>query len=198
MNRSLPISVYPGADAAVRSELRTFNHISQQWGTYLRGFAWQFFCTGTYRHYMSLHQTEVSLRAFFDRLGRALGGAPVAYVAVRERRTAGLGLPAIPAHWHFMFAVPQRHQMRSVELAKELWRSRNGKFEIRGYDAAGSAAFYTSKLTAGGAEEIQFANLKRLGYQGPHDLFEALKQDPYVPTHVKHLTSGETLVLRQV
>ena len=199
MNRSIPFSLRSPEQPTARYELRTFNHAAQQWGTYLGGFAWQFFCTGTYRHYRSLQQTEVSLRAFFERLGRALDGVPVAYAAVRERRTAGLGMPAIPAHWHFLFAVPEWHQRRCVELAGELWRSRNGKFDIRRYDPAGNAAFYVSKLAAGSAEfDIQLGNLERLAYNGPDDLFETVKNDCYVPEHVKHLTSGETLVRRPV
>jgi hypothetical protein len=200
LNRSIPFFLQPQVS---RPELRTFNHVAQQWGTYLRGFPWQFFCTGTYSHKMSLNQTEVSLRAFFDRLGRGLGRGPrrvrVAYVAVRERRTSGLGLPAIAAHWHFMFAVPDWHQTRSAELAKALWRPHNGKFDIRRYNAEDCATFYVSKLAGGAAEfEPEFDNLGRLAYTGPQDLYQAQQLDPYVPDHVKHRTFGETLVLRSL
>jgi len=182
-----------------RSELRTFNLSAQQWGTWLAGYPWQYFCTGTYRHRISLVQTETSLRTFFDCLRRGIGNVPIPYAAVRERRSSGLGLPAIPAHWHFMFTVPEWWSKRSVELAKELWERRNGRFNIRRYDPSECGAFYTSKLAAGGTEfEIQFANLDRLRYAGPQDMYEALKNDPYVPEHVKHLTCGETLVLRNI
>ena len=146
---------------------------------------------------MSLFSTEVSLRGFIDKLSRALGKVSVAYFAAQERRTSGLGMPAIPAHWHFVFAVPDWHRKKSSEIAKELWRSRNGFFNIRRYDPHRNGAHYISKLAAyGGNFEIAFDNLDRLTYNGPQDLFEAAKASPYVPDHVKHRTYGETLVLR--
>jgi len=194
LNRSMSFSFSSGV-----RELRAFDHTAQQWGTWLGGFPWQFFCTATYKRKMALAQTESSLRAFFDKLGRALGNTPVAYVAALERRTSGLGMPPIAAHWHFMYAVPEWKRGMSAEVAKELWRSRNGRLNIRRYSSAQFGAFYTSKLAAHGCEpELRFDNLDRLTYRGPHDLFEAAKASAYVPDHVKHLTYGQTLVLRDL
>lgn len=197
MNRSLSIT---GTSAVVNDheELRTFDHISQQYGTWLGGYPWQYFCTGTYRRNMSLFSTEVSLRGFMEKLGRALGKVPVAYYGALERRTSGLGMPAIPAHWHFVFAVPEWHRKKGFGIAAELWRSRNGFFKIRRYDPQRNGAYYISKLAAyDGNLETAFDNLDRLAYNGPQDLFDAAKANPYVPDHVKHLTSGEALVLRR-
>jgi hypothetical protein len=185
----------PPPDGASKSNLKTFDITAQQYGTFFSGFPWQVFGCGTYRSYTTIERAKQLLAVYFDRLGRSIN-APVAYLAVPERRTSGLGHPAIPLHWHFVASVPQQHTTTFLHNAHSLWTEHYGNAKIDRYDADRSGAHYLAKSAGAANFDYVAVNLKRLCYSGPADLFEHFQKDPYVPDHVKHMTSGQTFSLR--
>jgi hypothetical protein len=122
--------------------------------------------------------------------------APVACIAVPERRSSGLGLPAIPLHWHFVASVPTQHTTAALRNARFLWERHYGQAKIARYDPERSGARYLAKLAGDSRFEYFDQNLDRLTYRGPTDFFEHFQKDPYVPDHVRHKMSGQTLSLR--
>lgn len=183
-----------GPKGESRRSLKTFNITAQEYGIFFSGFPWQFFGCGTYRAYTTVARTDRLLPAS-DRLRRSIK-APVAYVAVAERRTSGLRHPAIPLHWHFVMSVPPQHTINALHNARCLWKGHYGDTKIDPYDPKRSGAHYLAKLAGGSNFEYFSKNLERLPYSGPADIYAYLQIDPYVPNHAKHMMRGETLVLR--
>jgi hypothetical protein len=179
-----------------KQHLKTFDMVAHQWGTWIAGHPWQFYCAGTYGRRISLALIEKSFRSYIRQLSQSIDDCPIAVFAVRERRTSGLGLPAIAAHWHFLLAAAPQHRGALERNAKRLWRHRNGLEHIFPYNSALKGTHYITKLAADSDFVCIFENMDRLAYEGPLDLHEHFQTDPYVPEHVKHKTFGKTLVLR--
>jgi hypothetical protein len=104
-----------------RRSFKTFNLTAQEYGIFFSGYPWQIFGCGTYRAYTTVERANRLLPTYFDRLRRSIK-APVAYLAVAERRTSELGLPAIPLHWHFAMSVPPQHTTTALHNARCLWK----------------------------------------------------------------------------
>lgn len=189
-----PLS-HPRRMGASRRSFKKLNITAQQYGIFFNGFAWQIFGCGTYRAYTAVERAHRLLAAYFDRLRRSIK-APVAYLAVAERRTSGLGSPGIPLHWHFVMSVPLQYTTTTLHNARFLWDKHYGDSKIDPYDPERSGAYYLAKLAGGSNFEYHVKNLERLAYSGPADIYEYLQTDPYVPDHAKNIACGETLVLR--
>ena len=189
------ISLPPLPIAPPRASLKNFDSAVQHYGTFFSGYPWQIFGCGTYRSYTTIEQAKRRLTAYFDRLRRSIK-APIAYLAVPERRTSGLGHPAIPLHWHFVASVPPQHTMTVLHNARSLWDKHYGNAKIDLYEPERSGAHYLAKQAGQSNFDYVVDNLDRLTYRGPVDLFKHWQTDPYVPDHVRHLTSGQTLSLR--
>jgi len=168
----------------------------QAYGVFFNGYPWQIIGCGTYRAKLSAEWASKLLTAYFDRLRKSVK-APIAYLAVAERRNSGLGLSPIALHWHFVMAVPQRHMLATLRNARCLWERHYGNAEVALYDNAGSGAHYLAKLAGHSDFNFVHSNLDRLPYKGPADLYEHFQKDPYIPDHVRHKTSGQTLALRE-
>jgi hypothetical protein len=178
--------------------LTTFDATVHSYGTVFSGFDWHIFGTGTFRNYMTVGSADRMLGVVFDRLSHSLNRAPIAYIAVQERRTSGCGLPAIPCHWHFVAAAPPQHRSALTRQAKLVWERLCGHADMRPYDAQRGGGFYLAKLAGGANFEYRAHNLDRMAYQGPRDLYARFQSDSYVPDHAKQLTSGQTLVMRSM
>jgi hypothetical protein len=192
-----PSAPQPSASGKPRRSLKTFDMTVQAYGVFFKGYPWQIFGCGTYRAKLSDERASKLLTAHFDRLRKSIK-APVAYLAIPERRRAGLGYSPIDLHWHFVMSVPPQHTMTTLHNARCFWEKHYGNAKIELYDDAGSGAHYLAKLAGQSDFDYAESNLKRLSYNGPADLFEHFQRDPYVPDHVRHRTSGKTLLLRAV
>jgi hypothetical protein len=188
-----PALPQPSNSTSSRS-LKTFDVIVQQYGIFFSGYPWQIFGCGTYRTPATGEQAKRLLATYFERLRRSIK-SPVAYLAVPEWRTSGLGLPAIALHWHFVMSVPPQHTTTALHNSRGLWNEHYGHPKIDSYDPERSGAHYLAKLAGGSNFEYVTGNLERLPYLGPTDIYEYVQTDPYVPEHAKHLTHGQTLVV---
>jgi hypothetical protein len=197
LDRSMPFISPPPPLPIVppRDRLKNFDSAVQHYGTFFSGYPWQMFGCGTYRSYATLEQAKPRLVVYFDRLRKSIK-APIAYLAVAERRISGLGHPAIPLHWHFVASAPPQYTTTVLHNARSFWGKHYGNAKIDPYDARCSGAHYLAKLAGDSRFEFFFENLDRLPYRGPVDLFEHARTDPYVPDHVRHLTTAKTLSLR--
>jgi hypothetical protein len=175
--------------------LRTFDRTAQDYGTYISGYQWDLYGCGTYRTRATIESATRQLYTYFDRLRQSIK-APVAWIAVPERRTSGLGFPAIALHWHFVMAAPPRYRHDLQRHARLLWKEYCGDSKIEPYVPQLPGTFYLSKLAAGVDFDFHLGGMERMRYTGPADLFAHAQTDPYVPDHVRHLTSCRTLVLR--
>jgi hypothetical protein len=175
--------------------LRTFDRLAQDYGIFVGGYSWDIYGCGTFRGRKSIDSGTRLTYTFFDRLTKSLK-APVAWFAVPERRTSGLGFPGIALHWHFVAAAPRQHRRDILRNASSLWRRYNGDACIRRYDSNNDGAFYLTKLASGSDFDYHVGNLDRMSYTGPTDLFAHYQSDPYVPEHARHMTTGQTLVVR--
>jgi hypothetical protein len=199
LNRSVPeiltsVRRYPVGSA--KGNLKPFNVTVQYYGEFFRGFPWQIIGCGTYRNYATVAYANKLLAAYFDRLKNSIK-APVAYLAVAERRTSGLGFPAIPLHWHFVMSVPPQHTAETMRNAQILWKKHYGEVKIEPYDRERYGAYYLAKSAGEPNFEYRVHNLDKLSYMGPSDLFKNSQTDPYVPGHARHMTHGETLSIRR-
>jgi hypothetical protein len=176
-------------------DLRTFDHAVHDYGTYFGGFRWDLYGCGTYRTRKTHDSATRLFRTYLDRLRKSIK-SPIAWLAVPERTTSGLGQPAGAWHWHFVMAAPNQHRRSLERNAKILWNEHHGNAKIERYDPQLNGSFYISKLAGGLDFDFYFNNLDRLMYSGPTDLFAHYQTDLYVPQHVKHLTTGRTLVVR--
>jgi hypothetical protein len=174
--------------------LMTYNPMAQHMGSWLLGYNWNIYGTGTYANPVSVSYAEILMKRFMERLDRKLG-APVSYFAALERRTSGCGLSPIAAHWHFLAACPRSEGM--ARIAEELWEEKFGNAKIVPYDKVGNAAFYVCKLANHPNGLIQFNKLEQLAYDGPSDLLAAAAANPYVSEHLKGKVFGEYLVARE-
>lgn len=182
-------------DRVQRGVLTKFSVLSQQYGTFIGGFDWQIYGCCTYRSRKRSHELDHSFQCFIKGLSRYIK-RPVAYLAVLERRWSGLGRPEILPHWHFVAAAPPPHTTTLLPNARDIWRAHYGDAKIERYDKDEWAAHYNAKLAGTNDFHYLFDNLHRLTYTGPADLFEHFRSDPYVPSHAKAMTHGETLVVR--
>jgi hypothetical protein len=169
-----------------------FDSVSQAYGQYFSGFAWDVYGCLTHRARVSKSHSGAMVRRFFDRLGRSIDSR-VAYIAVCEHRTSGCGLPPIPTHWHLLASGPERRKRLLLSNARELWRT-NGGSSLHEYDPCQEAAFYVAKLAGHQNFHLLERNLERLPYNGPKDFYEAFRASEYVPRHAN--LHGKTLVVR--
>lgn len=173
--------------------LRTFDHEVQQYGQFFSDHPWQVYGTGTFRRRDTIAGAERMFRQFTCRLKQRQKGALVAFIGVLERRTSGLGMAAIPSHWHYLMAVPPIHEKALVQNAAGIWQDKFGEAHVVPYDSDRSCAYYMAKLAGGSGFEYVVGELDRLTRVGGDDYFERFKSDPYVPDHAKGLTHGQTL-----
>jgi hypothetical protein len=171
-----------------------FNGTSQDYGEYFAGFPWTLFGCGTYRKKPSIDVAGSLLKRYFRDLGKSIS-APVAYIAVPERRTPGCGHHPIPLHWHFLAAGPSHLTAALLRNAQQLWTGGSGNASISLYDRSRPGAHYIAKLAGGHDFNFHLDNLDRLPYQGPRDLQAAI-DNSYVPAHAKGLIRSDTLALR--
>ena len=108
-------------DGTLNRILKTVDITVQHYGIFFSGYPWQIFGCGTYRSYTTIEQAKRGLIVYFGRLRRSIK-APIAFLAVPERKTSGLGHPAIPLHWHFVASVPQQHTTTFLHNARGLWK----------------------------------------------------------------------------
>jgi hypothetical protein len=176
--------------------LVTYRPQQQHAGTFISGFDWRLYGTGTFRQMpKDDHEAEILLNRFVRQLGDSLHfrKKELAYYAALEDRTPGLGGKPIRRHWHFLLACPDNPYLLST--SKQLWESSNGWLKIQPYDRGQSAGYYISKLISDGAVPYM-RNLETLHYSGPSDLIEACLNNTYVADRLKSKTVGEYLVHR--
>jgi len=166
----------------------------QQYGTWIAGYQWQFYGCGTFKYRATRASAERQTLAYFRRLSK-LVRAPLSFIAVAEGRTSGLGHPGMPTHYHFVMAGPMQHKESLGASAKAFWRARIGDIKLASYDREQPGAHYMAKLAGSVGLEF-FAELARMNYQAPTDIYAHAQSDPYVPDHVRHLTVANTLVIR--
>jgi hypothetical protein len=199
LDRSLYSQVPTATDLSDRRpshhSLFNFNSTSQDYGEYFAGFPWTLYGCGTYRKKPSIDVAGSLLKRYFRELGKSIG-APVAYLAVPERRTSGCGYHPIPLHWHFLAAGPCHLTAALLRNAKQLWTDGLGNAAVSPYDRSRPGAHYIAKLAGGHDFNFHLDNLDRLPYQGPRDLFQAAIDNSYVPAHAKGLIRSDTLALR--
>ncbi len=168
--------------------LKTYSPIQQHYGTFIAGYPWTLYCTGTFRTMVNVDSANRALDRYAIKLSRAMQYKPrqLSFYAALEDRWSGLHHSAVRRHWHFLLACPQNSLLASV--AEQLWLE-NGFCKIEPYDPAQGGSYYINKLIAEGAE-IRERNMQHLPYTGPTDLIEAARQSPYVPKRLAEKTSG--------
>jgi hypothetical protein len=170
--------------------LKTYSPIAQHWGEYLRGFDWNIYGCGTYRHPVSETYAEALLKRFMEKLGRKQR-CRISYFAALERRYSGCGMSPIPVHWHFLAAGKNSEGLNSV--AQHLWSQQFGDARIELYDPDREGAFYVCKLVGHYNSTFLDGNLDLLPNRGPVDLIAAARINSYVPDHLKDKVFGEYL-----
>jgi hypothetical protein len=186
-------TTFRGSPVQSGRSLRGFDSVVNDYGTFIGGHPWDFI--GTYRTRKSHGSATLLLEVFFNRLRKSIT-CPIAWLAVLERCTSGLGLPAGALHWHFVMAAPPQHRQALGRNAATLWSDHYGNAKVEAFDPQLNGSFYISKLAAGGDFDFYGDNLDRLPYNGPSDIFAHAQSQPYVPDHVRHLTRYRTLALR--
>jgi hypothetical protein len=174
---------------------RTFDRTVNDYGTFISGYPWDLYGCGTYRYRTTKDSATRLLHTYFDRLRKSLK-TTIAWLAVPENRTSGCGLPESTPHWHFVMAAPPQHRKELLVKARSIWEGHHGNSKIVRYKDRLPGTFYLAKTAYGADFDYCFDHLDRLTYIGPTDLFAYAQTDPYVPEHVKHLSSGRTLVMR--
>ena len=129
-----------------------------------------------YRHSVSVEKAHKTMTVFLRRLEKALGGCPVACLAVLERRTSGCGAPGASLHWHFLAAAPPQFVSELLLHSRLIWKSNYGNPKIDQYDPTGWAAHYISKTAGDPGSDYQIHNLDRLNNVGPNDITTDLTQ----------------------
>jgi hypothetical protein len=177
-----------------RKSLETFDHAVQQYGAFFAAYAWQAYCTGTFRTEQGLVAAERRFQRFINMAERKLK-SPLGFVAVPDRTTSGLGKSG-PWHWHFLLCGPPHLEAELLMLAKKLWEWLNGNAHVLPYDRDLNGAHYLAKKA--GEEHFDYwikipDCMKRTAFP---DFFLQQQSDPYVPNHVRDKLFGETLVLR--
>ncbi len=178
-----------------RARLTTYKPIVQQYGTFFSAFPWQAYCTGTYRK-RKAHKAALETFDLFIRILQAKLKCRLAYVAVPEKTTSGLGRPAGPWHWHFVVCGPDHRKTELLELTPRLWQELNGDAHVVPYDHQFHGGRYLAKTACQVDFDYVFGNLAYLPMPVNLDLFEQQMRDTYVPEHVRHRLTGETLTLR--
>lgn len=178
----------------IPDRLAQFDARAFQYGTYFAGFRWDLYGCLTHSRPMGARAAEPVLQRYFERLGKSIR-SQVAYVAVPERRTSGCGMPAIPLHWHFLAAGPERHRSQLLKNARVLaWKLGQSKIDL--YDPALHGAPYIAKLASQQNFDWVMKNLDHMLYTGSEDLYEAAQSSEYFPPHALNSVQP-TLVLRQ-
>lgn len=198
MNHSVPKDSFRRSHKLTRSQLlRSYDHQIQQYGTLFHDYAWQVYGTGTFSRKTTVDGANRLFRQFMSRLRQSLKSTAIAYIGVLERRTSGLGMPAIPAHWHFLLAAAPQHRAALLQNARTIWQERFGFADVREYDKEKFGAYYVAKLAGGANFDFLMGGLDRFDRAGSDDYYERFQSDTYVPGHVKHMTHGETLRLER-
>ena len=175
--------------------LKTYEPFIQHYGTFFSAFPWQAYCTGTYRKRLSRLAAEETFRVFIRLLERKLK-CRLAYVAVPERTTSGLGKPAGPWHWHFVLCGPAHKAVRLLEQASLLWTKFYGNAHVLAFDPTRNGSRYLAKTAAQIGFDYYAENLTLFGKAMRLDLFEDQQLAPYVPDHVRHKVNGQSLAMR--
>jgi hypothetical protein len=171
-------------------QLVTYRPQQQHAGTFISGFDWSLYGTGSFRRLPADDEKAVFyLDRFATKLSRSMRFKKndLAYYAALEDQTPGLGGKPVRKHCHFLVACPDHELLPSV--AEQLWLE-NGRCKIDRYNQTLAAGYYINKLIADGAVTHE-RNLQLLRYTGPSDLIEATLYDSYVPDRLKNKTSGE-------
>ena len=176
--------------------LQSYDHQVQHYGTFFRDHAWQVYGTGTYSRKTTVDGANRLFRQFTTRLRQSLSSTPISYIGVIERRTSGLGMPAVPAHWHFVLAAAPQHRDALLQNARTIWQERFGIADVREYDKEKFCTYYMAKLAGGANFDFVIEGLDRFDRAGSDDYYERFQSDTYVPEHVKRMTYGETLRIR--
>jgi hypothetical protein len=174
--------------------LRTFNRTVNDYGTFIGGYPWDLYGCGTYRYRTTKASATRLLHTYFDRLRNSLK-TTIAWLAVPESRHSGCGFPESAPHWHFVMAAPPQRRQELLVKARSIWEGHHGNSKIDDYDGR-PGTFYLAKTAYGADFDYCCEHLDRLTYAGPTDLYAYAQTDPYVPDHVRHLTTGQTLVVR--
>jgi hypothetical protein len=170
-----------------------FDSTVNDYGLYFNGFAWQLYGCVTFRNPTSIGEAKAIIAAFLRRVESSLNGLPVACIAVPEFRWSGLGMPAIPLHFHLVMATVPRYAADLVSNAQRIWSANYGNAKIELYDSARAGARYIAKLAGGSDFEFDTYKLGYLPYGGDQDLFAAAQRDPSVPEHAKGMIRVKTL-----
>lgn len=127
------------------AHLTNYSTSIQQYGDFFASFPWSHIDTGTFRKRVGLERATKWLKQFMRDLGMSVR-ARIAYVAVPERRTSGLGLAPIPLHFHFVIACPSQHVRIVLANARGLWSPSIGDIKIGPYDPSRAEGHYLAKL----------------------------------------------------
>ena len=90
-------------------QLITYRPCQQHYGTFISGFDWTLYGTGSFRRLPRDEEEAVfHLNRFSDKLSRAMQFKKddLAYYAALEDRTPGLGGRPVRKHWHFLVSCP--------------------------------------------------------------------------------------------
>lgn len=186
---------FGGNTHANNQHLQLFDRTTYDYGTYINGFQWDIYGCGTYKSFTTREAASRLIHTYYDRLSRSMK-APLAQFSVLESRTSGCGLSPTPVHWHFVVAAPPQHRHALLLNSRSLWEVHHGNAKIDLYDGELPGAFYIAKTARRDNFDYDLAHLDRMAYTGPTDIYAHSQIDPYVPNHAKHLTFGQTLILR--
>jgi hypothetical protein len=195
LDRSLSAQVPTVTDLRDRRpshSLFNFNSTSQDYGEYFAGFPWTLFGCGTYRKKPSIDVAGSLLKRYFRVLGKSIG-APVAYIALPERRTSGCGYHPIPLHWHFLAARPSHFTAALLRNAQQLWTGGFGNAAISLYDVQVLINRQTRRRSGLQFPLGQSGSTPLPGPQGP---VQGRINNSYIPAHAKGLIRSDTLALR--
>ena len=122
-------------DACQSSQVAKYGEFFYQW-------PWDHFATLTFTKSGSLPHSIATWNWFIDRLGRITRGR-VSWVRGDEVRWSGCGKPQIPLHFHSLLLFQHPPGPQTVA---ELWKTQVGDAQVKQYDPAKGAAWYTSEL----------------------------------------------------
>src|SRR4051812_16655094 len=178
------------------SPLTTYRPLVQHYGSWLNGYTWTLYCSGSFRTKpRDEHEAAVRLDRFVLAFTRAMAfqRRQITYFAVHETgKWSGLG--GVRPHWHFLLSCPKHPLVQRV--AHQLWFAGQGFGKFEAFDASKPGTHYICKLLADGATPWEF-NMKRLLYHGPTDLLAASNESRFVPLRLPDRVFGEFLVTRR-
>ncbi len=176
--------------------LITYDAVQQHYGTWLLGYPWEIYGTGTYRDAVSASRADVLFKRFTERLGQRLH-RKVSYVAYLERnpnRHPGLGMSPSHYHWHYLAAAQGVVDLATA--ADEIWSKLFGNAKVEPFRADSNGTYYVSKGVSDPDSHWRMGGLDYLEYAGCTDLLGAAKLDDSVPDHLKEKVFGKYLRVR--